>query len=1361
MAMEENIDQKRKALEAQISKLQAELAELGGKKEDASPCSLDNYYNTDIQEATFFKMLFDSAQSSVFLVSESGVIISANPYALDFFGVSINTLDGEDIIRLFQQLKLELDPIKQALKEKGDGVSYTSWGIHPSGKEITYQMILRRLASASQPLFICICTEKQTVDYLDQVVKHSLSRLQDALQPARTFAVTIDQNKVINYCNSFLLEITGWDKSDLLGKSLLSVFTPFTANEEFVKVKGFLDTFEGVLKTKNGRELTVRFNSIVMNDQKGGIAAMTIVGEDITEQVRMSKALQQNNHLLQEVFNSTSDLILIFRRHGRLLYTNRACREVLGYQEGELDQMKIRDLINPNYYEDTYEKLHTAMEKGSYTNFETVFISKRGQKLHLLGEIVCDYNEAGEPDTIRAILHDYTDRLKAKKSQEVYYRLARLVEKGTPLEDLYEQTHLALKQIMSIDSMIIAVQEAPDRPINVPFHISSPYGPEDERIQCLSLAKFGLTLRQPTILAEQGLHELIDQEEISAPTIIPKVWLAVPLILRQQTVGVLVVQSFKYKQDHNEKDLDLLSFISGQLTSAIVREQNEAKIHRQAGRLAAIFESGRHLMWSVNRRGQLTQFNKQFSEAMLTHYKAKAAEGVIYKGFYAPEPNPPLQFWLGHYQEVFNGYAKRLTVNFVDDNAVEHWYEVSLNPIIEPSGRVAEVSAVADDITQKKIIELDLSESEEKFRSIFESFQDVYFRTDMEGIINMVSPSVYDLMGEVQSQVVGKSVTEYYLSQSKLQFLQKVLLEEGSVKNFESTLIDKQHRTKIIISNFRLIYGMDGSPQFIEGVARDITELKKATEELRKAKNLAEKSLEVKKRFLSNMSHEIRTPMNGIIGMIDLLSDSSLNKEQLYYVNTIKKSSETLLTILNDILDLSKLEAGKMRIRKAPTALYRTVDKLQTLFAQRAYTKGTTLRYKIASEVPEFIITDETRLLQILSNLTSNAIKFTEHGNVDIDVSVLRFNPSSSNCEIHFAIKDTGIGISAENLDLLFRQFSQVDNSYTKSHGGTGLGLAISQELSRMMGGQIGVSSEMGRGSTFWFTIQANICTPEEALQARQQQQPVVVKPLNHAYRLLVVDDNSVNLQVAQGILGKARCQVIVAKSGKEALELLASEPEFDMIFMDIQMPQMNGMMATEKAKEMLGDKCPPVIAMTAFSLQEEREEFLKAGMDDFLAKPIKAKALIGMVKRWMEPEKEDLEPLPATERASELTEIKTPKKAILPIINRQTANQLAQYGGAEMLASIYGDFATETSELIEEGRVGVKSGNWDRLKKAMHTVKGSAGTLGVEQVAEIARDLEQCIGEEEEEKVRRDFEDLENAFNVYLERYAEILNLK
>jgi len=547
----------------------------------------------------------------------------------------------------------------------------------------------------------------------------------------------------------------------------------------------------------------------------------------------------------------------------------------------------------------------------------------------------------------------------------------------------------------------------------------------------------------------------------------------------------------------------------------------------------------------------------------------------------------------------------------------------------------------------------------------------------------------------------------------------------------------------------------------VAGVAHNITVKKKAADELRLAKELAEHSLEVKKRFLSNMSHEIRTPMNGIIGMIDLLSEAeNLEPEYRQYITTIKKSSETLLHILNDILDLSKIEAGKMELRKVPISLLNMMDKLIALFQQRALQKDIDFSYQIASDVPLYIIADETRLLQILSNLTSNALKFTEKGSIEIVLEVAQQpDPNDILLDEHeqgYLLKakviDTGIGIAREQQELLFQKFSQLDNSYTKSYGGTGLGLSISQELCRLMHGDIGVESELGVGSTFWFTFRAKACRVEDVVieQTEQARETPISGQILSNPHVLLVDDNSVNVNVARSILKRAGCNVSVARSGKEAIEMVQQQV-FDLIFMDVQMPVMNGIETTQRIKQLGLPNLPPIVAMTAFSMQEERDSFLQAGMDDFIAKPIKAQALIAKVKEWVESGRKHSVPL---------IECVATQEDTLNIITPEVIAQMTKYGGRQMIEESYVEFEQESHQLLKALAIHISEKQFDVAKSILHTLKGNAGTLGIEKLYTATARFEAALKQNQLQNVEDEFATLVDLFTEFQQHYRSILQI-
>jgi signal transduction histidine kinase len=375
---------------------------------------------------------------------------------------------------------------------------------------------------------------------------------------------------------------------------------------------------------------------------------------------------------------------------------------------------------------------------------------------------------------------------------------------------------------------------------------------------------------------------------------------------------------------------------------------------------------------------------------------------------------------------------------------------------------------------------------------------------------------------------------------------------------------------------------------------------------LEKTKEIERNSHEVirlKDEFLANMSHEIRSPMNGIIGMIDILKNNDdLNEEQKSYVDTIQLSSLHLLGILNDILDLSKLESGKMKIHNSTLNIVHATQNVVDLFQSNSDEKGIKLKFEYDEGIPEFIIVDNTKIIQVITNLINNAVKFTDEGSVFVRLSADKI--SGSLTELKFEVSDTGIGIAESNIEKLFSQFQQMDQSNTKSARGTGLGLSISKNIIELLGGKIGVESELKIGSNFWFKV--NVAIPDVTLLKGLVMKKHI--PENFNKKVLVVDDIDVNLKVVSLMLGKMGCEVETAKNGQLAIDIF-EEGKYDLILMDIQMPIMNGIEATQIIKNTYVD-VPPVMALTANVLSGDVEKYLSSGLDFFLAKPITKAAL-------------------------------------------------------------------------------------------------------------------------------------------------------
>ena len=658
-------------------------------------------------------------------------------------------------------------------------------------------------------------------------------------------------------------------------------------------------------------------------------------------------------------------------------------------------------------------------------------------------------------------------------------------------------------------------------------------------------------------------------------------------------------------------------------------------------------------------------------------------------------------------------------------NGELRWMQFNNRGFFDESGRLVEIMAVGRDITDRKLAEEARRQSEEKYRSIVEMSQEWIWELDLSGKHTYTSARCTDILGYETDEFLQKDISQFLHEEDRMTVEAELPRLIAAKRGWRGWILRWRHKDgtyRFLESNADPILDRAGGLTGYRGADRDITDRKRAEDELKQAKEAAEAANRAKSEFLANMSHEIRTPLNAIIGLGHLTQQTELTTMQRDYLDKIESAGHTLLNLINDILDLSKIEAGMLTLEQIEFSLPELLERVAGMIAVPCRVKGLNFLFSRQPEVPEWLVGDPYRLQQVLQNLLGNAVKFTERGEVALGIALAGEEGEGGQVVLSFTVRDTGIGLSADRTELLFQPFIQADSSITRRYGGTGLGLNICRRLVSLMGGDISAEGLPRGGSAFTFTARFGTVAGAEASPPSMKKENRRVLPVAEGLaglRVLLVEDQPLNQQVAREILTTAGVVVEIAADGGEAVRL-AAERRYDLILMDLQMPVMDGYTATREIRQKWNAADLPIIAMTAHAMENEREKCLESGMNDYLAKPIDVRKLYQAIQAWTRQPCAGESPEAVGSRGGQVPVL----PAVLPGLD--VTEGLDRLGGnADLYRRLVIGFARDKRQAVSGIRSLLAEADLGGAGRAAHALMGGAGNIAATRLYSLLRDLE------------------------------------
>ncbi|WCL50096.1 PAS domain S-box protein [Leptospira sp. GIMC2001] len=957
----------------------------------------------------------------------------------------------------------------------------------------------------------------------------------------------------------------------------------------------------------------VQSYSVAVYDSSGSIEGHIGTIKDITERIELEKELERKNQELETYFCTTIDLFCIADINGNFLKVNKAWEETLGYNHTELIGKSFLSLIHPDDLDSTLDAMRSLSQGSKILNFTNRYKTIDGAYRFI------EWRSSPNGDLIYAAARDVTERMLrdeelifTKRMLEQTNKVARVGGwQYNLIQDKLYWTSIT-REIHELDDNYI-----PDLEVAMNFFSTSEYKETINKLLKDAIEKGSRWNAELKIRTAKGRE----------------IW--VNSIGQPEFIDGKCVNVFGTFQDIEEKKASELKIIESDRQLKLVLTQLK-------GILDATSEVS---IIATDVNGIITHFNSG-AERMLG-YKSNEVIGICTPEIFhlKEEVMQRSESLSNQLEKPISGFQTFITFPIWEESSSMEWtyvrkdgskfpVQLMITSVKDRLGRITGYLGIATNISKIKDAQLAIQESENKFRTLYELSRTGIALNDLtSGRFIDVNPALLHITGYNKNELLTLSfqdiTPEEYSAEDQTR--SQYLKEFGMMESYEKELIRKDGSRFPVLLNVVKVTDSENR-EVIWSMVQDISERKELEIGLIKSKEEAINANLAKSEFLANMSHEIRTPLNGVIGFTELLLRTELDAIQIQYLETIFHSAKSLLDLVNDVLDFSKIEARKMELYIEKINLQDFINQATNIIKQSLIKKNLRLIVNVHPDLPTYIYADSIRLRQIILNLLGNAIKFTSEGEIELRIEMssdLIVQDDFQFREFLFSLRDTGIGISEENHKKIFEAFSQEDSSTARRYGGTGLGLSISNQLLYLMGSRLELKSELGSGSTFYFSLKLRVeesektgtisDTEKNSPNKTKDSQLIKREPIsNDTYTILIAEDNPVNMLLTK-ILVKQNLPnaiVIEASNGEDAYHrFLETTP--DLIFMDVQMPILNGFDATLKIRETTKTKIP-IIALTAGTLDSEKQKCMACGMNDFITKPVLLEVLRNILTKWL-----------------------------------------------------------------------------------------------------------------------------------------------